>query len=458
MSKALPNRVLNAIFTGKWAIETNHLDLMIGIANRTYSDMEAVLATPMERRQSGMVDMRNGVAVINAFGPIFPHADIFTDISGATSVETLALRFGEALNAPDVKAIVLNVDSPGGNIVGVNEFADMIYDSRGKKPIIAYTGGLCASAAYWIASAADKIVADKTAFIGSLGVVAAWSDDSEARKKEGITDYEVVSSQSPDKRLSPNSKEGRAKLQAELDALADIFLGCVARNRGTNAQFVGENYGKGGVLISDEAVKVGMADELGSLEGVIRELSTDVAAERYGSRQNEKFIELVNITTPKKGATDMSAKEDDEEKKKKSESEADKDKKDDEEEEASTDKQMSALLAKNPALFNAIKQVGAKEERERIQAIDEVAVAAGYTDLVKKAMFTMPISAADLALQIIKTDSAAIKKAATEYKEDAEVASDIPASVGDLNSSEDSIVQAMVSGFKAAGGKEVKHG
>ena len=443
MAKATNRKALNAIFTGKWAIETNHLDLMIGIASREYSDMEAVLATPMERRQSGMVNMRNGVAVINAFGPIFPHADIFTDISGATSVETLALRFGEALDAPDVKAIVLNVDSPGGNIVGINEFANMIYQSRGKKPIIAYTGGLCASAAYWIASAADKIVADQTAFLGSIGVVAAWTDDSEARKKEGLTDYEVVSSQSPDKRQDPNSKEGRAKLQTELDALADIFLGSVARNRGTNAAFVGENYGKGGVLISDEAVKVGMADGLGSLEGIITGLLSTKTTFNHSN----------------KGAYSMSEKEkDDEEKRKKGSNAGPEDEDEKEDDEASLTLRMASLQAKSPRLFNAIKQVGADEERERIRSIDEVAVAAGYTDLVKKAMFKTPMSAADLALEIIKSDSAAIKKAATDYQEDAKEAGDVPAAVGDFNSSEDQIVGLIVSGLKAAGGKEAIHG
>jgi len=487
MAKTKNRKAVNVIFNNKWAIETNHLDMMIGIASREYSDMEAVLATPTERRQSGMVDMRDGVAVINVYGPIFPHADIFTDISGATSVETLGLRFGEALNAPDVKGIVLNVDSPGGNIVGINEFANTIYNARGKKPIVAYTGGYCASAAYWIASAADKIVADDTAFLGSIGVVAAWTDESEARKKQGIIDYEVVSSQSPDKRQDPNSAEGRAKLQAELDALADIFLNSVARNRSSKPKYVGEKYGKGGILITEEAIRVGMADEVGSLEGVIAELSeaipvlaakAAVAEGKYGARENKEFLKLVNLTTPKQGATDMSAtkKEDEEENKAKSKAESededlDKEDEDEEEEEskakskpkakgdgkaASTEEQMATLLANNPKLFNAVKQIGAKEERERIQAIDDIAASAGYTDLVRKAMFETPISASELALQIIKTDNAAIKKAATDYNEDAKEAGDVPASASDNDKNADAIVSAMVSGFKAAGGKEVK--
>jgi len=483
MSKMLPKNVLNAIFTDKWAIETNHLDVLIDIASRTHSDMDAVLATPTERRESGSVRVRDGVAIINAFGPIFPRADIFTDISGATSVETLALLFGEALNAPDVNAIVLNIDSPGGNVVGVNEFSNLVYESRGKKPIIAYTGGLCASAAYWIASAADKIIADKTAFIGSIGVVAAWTDDSKAREKEGLVDYEVVSSQSPDKRQNPNSKEGRAKLQAELDSLADIFISSIARNRNTNNAFISENYGKGGVLITDEAIKVGMVDEIGSLENIITDLYqfnpinkgvTTMSIQGMAmSRQNTRISDpailssLPDIEVFGPGMKIVSEefaaskKEDDEEKKKADTTE---DEEDEEEKEdakkSSSNKQMAALLSTNPTLYNAIKQIGAAEERERIRAIDEIGADMGYSNLVKSAKYDKPITAAELALQIVKADKASITKAATDYMADAEDVSDIPASTGDNTNTDNennAIVKAMVSGFKAAGGKEVKH-
>jgi len=458
MIKKLPNKVLNTIFTGKWAIELNHLDMIIGIASREISDMQAVLATPLERRNSGSLEMRGDVAVINVFGPIFPRADMFTDISGATSVDTLSLRFGEALNASDIKAIVLNIDSPGGNIVGVNEFSKLIYGARGKKPIIAYTGGLCASAAYWIASAADKIVVDETAFLGSIGVVAAWTDDSEARKKEGVIDYEVVSSQSPDKRQDLNSEEGRAKLQAELDALADIFIDTVARNRGARSTTVQEKYGKGGVLVGDEAIKVGMADSIGSLENVIVGLQSTNFIPSEGMAASENKI---TINLKSKGTEIMATKEkDDEEKKKASSEEDDQEKEDkDEDEEASTSKQKSALMAKNQALYKAILAEGVQQERARIKAIDEVRESVGYSDLVKSAMFDKTISAAELALQIVKADKEAIKKAAEDHVEDAKAVADIPATCGIDNSNENTtaVLDAMVSGIKARGGKEVNN-
>ncbi|MCL1947285.1 MAG: hypothetical protein FWF51_09090 [Chitinivibrionia bacterium] len=138
MSDNIPVRILNAISAGRWAIVPDYLDTIIAVANRNLSDRQAVLATPAVKRESGKVYIRDGVAILNIGGVIFPKADIFTEISGASSVETLALRFGEALNAPDVKAIILHTDSPGGNITGINEFANQIRAARGVKPIIAY--------------------------------------------------------------------------------------------------------------------------------------------------------------------------------------------------------------------------------------------------------------------------------------------------------------------------------
>ena len=273
MSARQCDRVLSAIARQPWAITPDGLELILGIAQRSAKDPQAVLSTPAVRRDSGNVLMRDGVAVISIMGPIFSRADIFTEICGATCVETIALRFGEALAAADVKGIVLHIDSPGGQITGVHELAGQVFAARGIKPVVAYASGLCASAAYWIASAAQRIVADETAYLGSIGVVSTWTDDKEARQSKGLRDYEVVSSQSPNKRLDPASVEGLAAWQRLLDSTADIFIGDVARNRNKRPETVTDQFGQGGVMLAAEAVKVGMADEIGSLEGVIADLS-----------------------------------------------------------------------------------------------------------------------------------------------------------------------------------------
>jgi signal peptide peptidase SppA len=470
MNNKVPINVLNAIYDGRWAILPDKLDLLVSIANRTHSDIEAVLSKPLEQRIAGSrVDVRDGAAIINIIGPIIPRATMFSDISGAVSAEDLALKFGEAIEDHDIKAIVLNIDSPGGNIVNVHELSDMIYNARGKKPVIAYTGGLCASAAYWIASACDKIIADKTAFLGSIGVVAAWTDDSEARKKEGLKDYELVSSQSPNKRQDLNSKEGRAALQAELDGLADIFIDDIAQKRGTNSQFVNDNYGKGGVMLALQAIQVGMADELGSLEGVIQSI-----------KDGNQNVKLLIKSTSTKGVSFMSNKDEDDKAKTSvvaviEDDDEEEDESEEEEEKAKGKSKskgkakskdaadpMASLLASDPALFNRIKQTGAAEERARIKAIDDiVAVHGSNSAIVKDAMFTNPISAEAFAFKVLKTEASSRVLMASNYNADADEIPSVPASgdaesnSGDVNNK---ILSAIVSGLKIGGCKGVKHG
>ncbi|MCC3862680.1 S49 family peptidase, partial [Emcibacteraceae bacterium Y4] len=98
-----------------------------------------------------------------------------------------------------------------------------IYEARGRKPVIAYASGDAASGAYWIAAAADEIVVSKTSALGSIGVVGVYQGGKDTDT------VEVVSSQSPFKRLDPGSDEGRARLQKRIDAMAGVFVDAVAK-------------------------------------------------------------------------------------------------------------------------------------------------------------------------------------------------------------------------------------
>jgi ClpP class serine protease len=164
--------------------------------------------------------MRGDVAVIPVCGPIFRRANMLSEVSGATSIQVLAQDFNAALANDDVKSIVLEIDSPGGEVTGVSEFAEMVFAARGTKPIVAYVGGDGCSAAYWIASACEHIVVADTAIVGSIGVVRAIPNPGAGTASA----IEIVSSQSPNKRPDVKTSKGRAVFQAEVDALADVFV------------------------------------------------------------------------------------------------------------------------------------------------------------------------------------------------------------------------------------------
>lgn len=131
-----------------WAITSSALTTILDIAARQNAPPEAVAAKlGRELQNSYRLEMRDGIAVLPVVGPLFRYANLFTQVSGASSYELLAKDFTQAVENPDVKAIVLNIDSPGGEVNGCAEFADMVHEARGVKTIIAYASGDAASGA-----------------------------------------------------------------------------------------------------------------------------------------------------------------------------------------------------------------------------------------------------------------------------------------------------------------------
>jgi signal peptide peptidase SppA len=259
-------RALQAVCGTPWAITADALQTILEIAARENLDVAAVeaqLGRPLDNTHQ--VTTRDGVATIPVEGPIFRRADFFTQVSGATSIETLATDLRAALDDPTVQAILLAIDSPGGASNGVGEFADMVFQARGTKPITAYVSHQGASAAYWIAAACDEIVVAPTAMVGSIGVVTAVPDPSKTKAR----DIEIVSSQSPKKRPDVSTETGRSQIQATLDDLADVFIAAVATYRGVSVETVLSDFGEGDIFVGRKAVGAGLADRVGTYEATL---------------------------------------------------------------------------------------------------------------------------------------------------------------------------------------------
>ncbi|MFT5133852.1 MAG: ClpP class serine protease, partial [Gammaproteobacteria bacterium] len=176
---AITEPVLNAIV----ATMENHTESIDAISAKSHKPLENTFVT----------DVRDGVAIIPVVGPLFRYANFLTFFMGASSYEILAKDFTSALNNPDVKAIVLNIDSPGGEVNGCAEFANLIFEARGKKPIVAYASGDAASGAYWVASACDEIVVSETSALGSIGVVALYRNKKQDDGEGSLSRTEIVS-------------------------------------------------------------------------------------------------------------------------------------------------------------------------------------------------------------------------------------------------------------------------
>jgi capsid assembly protease len=283
-----------------WAIDEEWLSRILEIASRENpptSEELGIIREQREQRQAleaatgETVDntrnarRRGDVGILPVFGPLVPRADMFDEVSGATSLRSLSLDFNALLEHPGIGSILLHVSSPGGDVEGVSELAGMIYAARERKPVTAYISGLGASAAYWLASAANRVVVSPTAVVGSIGVVAIFRDTQLRDEKAGIRNLEFVSSQSPGKRPDPHTEAGKAAIQDRVDALASVFIADVATFRGVEPAEVLSRYGRGGVFVGQAAVEAGLVDDVGSFEGTLTALAE--SAVRRGSRPGQ---------------------------------------------------------------------------------------------------------------------------------------------------------------------------
>jgi signal peptide peptidase SppA len=269
-------RILMAIGDRPWAITPTALATILQVVHHPthgeadLSALAARIGKPLENGGS-RVQRRDDTAILEVEGPLFRYANVMTRVSGATSIQQLALDLRSAMDDPAVKRVVLSINSPGGQVDGINEMADMIREYDKEKPITAYVGGLAGSGGYWLAAAARRIVANESAQLGSIGVLATFIDNREAQRRQGVSQYDVVSSQSPLKRTDPATDEGRAQVQEMVDAMADLFIGRVAAFRNVTTDKVAREFGRGGIMPARKAIALGMADSLGSLEGLLRE-------------------------------------------------------------------------------------------------------------------------------------------------------------------------------------------
>lgn len=207
---------------------------------------------------------QNDTAIIPLTGFIDQHASWILDWFGGTSCDEFGSAIEQAANDSRYKSIVINVDSPGGSVYGVQELSDKIFSLRGKKQIIAVSNSLNASAAYWISSAAHKVYVNPSSETGSVGVIAVHQDISEAESEMGVktTIIKAGRYKAEGNMHQPLDDEATASIQGRVDDYYDAFTKAVARNRGVSQGDVKKNFGEGRVLGAKQAVACGMADKV----------------------------------------------------------------------------------------------------------------------------------------------------------------------------------------------------
>lgn len=269
-------RIAELLFNRPLMISEDKLNVIHHVLGPRFNlDLTGMPASDMaalsdDQRVRAGYSVTDGVARIGIFGPLL-HRRLAADYpsGGPTTYGEIRSTFDTALADDGVKEIRLEIDSCGGEGSGVFDLADHIFESRAIKPITAVVNERAFSAAYLLASAANKIIIPRTGAVGSIGVIATHVDMSRAEDAAGVTVTHVYSGArkadfSPHKPLAP---EALQTLQESVVGMYDMFVEAVARNRGLDPGDVRAT--EAGLYEGKKAIKAGLADEIASVSSAL---------------------------------------------------------------------------------------------------------------------------------------------------------------------------------------------
>lgn len=271
------------VLNSPWAIDASRLaeirDIYLTHLRGEKIDLSAVearLGQPLNNERRAY-RVANGTAVVSLHGVLAKRANMFTKVSGGASMQIFADEIAAAAADPEVRRILLDVDSPGGTVDGTMEAARAVRSAAQSKPVTALIDGGCCSAAYWIASAADRLfISSLTDLVGSIGVVATHTDISRAEEKMGVKTTEITAGRykRAASEYAPLTDEGRASIQAHLDQIYSVFVESVAQHRGVSTEDVLTRMADGRVFIGQQAIDVGLVDGVATLADLLDDPET----------------------------------------------------------------------------------------------------------------------------------------------------------------------------------------
>jgi signal peptide peptidase SppA len=273
--------VTKALYEHPWAVQRQMLTFMVNMlrfrsAGGSLSAdelAERLEAARIQNGDRGGANQVGSVAVIPMYGLLSQRMSLMSDMSGGTSLDELRGSLRGALADSAVRAVVFDIDSPGGSVDGMTEFAAELRAARaGPIPIIGQVNTLAASAAYWLAAQMSEVVVTPSGEVGSLGVFAVHEDYSAADAAAGIKTtlisagkYKVEGNE-----FEPLSDEARDAIQEQVDTFYQAFLSDVAKGRGSSVSAIAEGYGEGRTMLAKKALAAGMVDRIDTLEATVR--------------------------------------------------------------------------------------------------------------------------------------------------------------------------------------------
>ena len=231
---------------------------------------------PSEQYEETPYDVDQGVAILDVSGTLVQKSSNLRPYSGMLGYNAIRHNFLAALNDKKVKAIVLSIDSPGGEVAGCFDMADLIYESRGIKPTLAILNESAYSAAYALASACEQITVPRTGGTGSVGVICMHIDQSKLIDKAGVavTIIKYGDRKADGNQFNPLSKEALDRFQADVDEMGELFVATVARNRNLSVDVVRKTQAT--TFLGAAGVEIGFADAVMAPDEAFRSLLAEL--------------------------------------------------------------------------------------------------------------------------------------------------------------------------------------
>ena len=428
------------ILTAPWAIQPEKLlEMQAVYATHLRGDkidleaVEARLGRPLANEQKAYRLVEGtSVAVLEMAGVIAPKATMFTRISGGTAASALAAQVTSMMNDPKVKSVVLDIDSPGGNVLGIPALGEAVRALAAAKPTVTVCTGTLCSAAYWVGSAANAVyLSGTTDNAGSIGVVATHAYDPR-RAEVQVTEVTAGKYKRMASGNAPLSADGRAYMQGQVDELYRVFVETVAANRQASVEDVLTHMADGRVFIGQQAIDAGLADGIATVDAMVERLhanpqefstrgrarfaataSRPYSADSAGSpsveaianaagdaalasppeaepvRPEPQATQATSATTPIQGASPMTPQE-----------------------------QAAAFAAQHPEAAAHMRAEAAASERSRIQAVREQALP-GHQALIDKLAFDGQTTGPEAAVQVLAAERARTSHMAASRAADA---------------------------------------
>jgi len=228
----------------------------------------------------GLLTVSDGVGVVNIQGSMVTNAPLWASYFGVIGYNTIKDTLTYAAQDPDIKSILLNIDSGGGSASGVDSVAALINKiSTDYKPVTSFSEGTMCSAAFWIGAAADNLYATRLATVGSIGVIAVSMEYTGAMEKDGVTatvfragKYKALGT--PYEKMD---EKAAAEIQSKLDVLYDEFISNIATERGLPTSTAKTSWGEGRTFLGFQGEAIGLVDAITTFEDLTTSLKKQCA-------------------------------------------------------------------------------------------------------------------------------------------------------------------------------------